>query len=453
MKRQMKFSRWIQLLLLVLLVVCLCACRGNEPAETVNTETEPETVTVRFLADGNLISEQSVTVGECPVDWIPDLPGLIFSGWQDESGAMVAPKTIPVEKDTAYAAVLYPALSNHVPYLFTDKYGFIRGMDPLTADELAAALRILVAEEAREYLPDLPSGTEIETTQTLREVLESFFPEELLSAAFEEGEDVPVSREIFACIMNGLLGRSGETVRQLTPAVSFPRDLDRDRPGCEDLLEACILHIRDEEGVSWDSAVLEMAFEPGFFHLNGWLYYADESGSVVTNCEIGTLTFGADGRYTSGDAELDEIVVGMLNDYILEDPSACREMLLRTVYLYCRDGFSYVRRDTKEFGETGWEIERAKSMLTSLHGNCYSYAAAFWALARGLGYDAEAISGRVGPYQLPHSWVRINMDGMEYSFDPELEMSYRYERGLMDTHLYMRVAEEVQERRYTYPDT
>ena len=55
-------------------------------------------------------------------------------------------------------------------------------------------------------------------------------------------------------------------------------------------------------------------------------------------------------------------------------------------------------------------------------GNCYCFAAAFYYLAKGLGYDAEFIQGRVklrsGGYNL-HGWVIINLDCASYICDPE----------------------------------
>ena len=65
-------------------------------------------------------------------------------------------------------------------------------------------------------------------------------------------------------------------------------------------------------------------------------------------------------------------------------------------------------------------------MLRTKRGNCYNYAAAFWAAARQLGFDARVVSGGVGWSGSPHGWVEIdNADGVPYIYDPELEMSYR----------------------------
>lgn len=59
-------------------------------------------------------------------------------------------------------------------------------------------------------------------------------------------------------------------------------------------------------------------------------------------------------------------------------------------------------------------------------GNCYCYAAAFYQLAKGLGYDAHFIDGEVGLRRGgfgPHGWVIINKDGGSYICDPESQHS------------------------------
>lgn len=57
-------------------------------------------------------------------------------------------------------------------------------------------------------------------------------------------------------------------------------------------------------------------------------------------------------------------------------------------------------------------------------GNCYCYAAAFYYLAKGLGYDAQYIEGQVsmaaGGYG-PHGWVSIVSNGATYICDPEAQ--------------------------------
>lgn len=108
-----------------------------------------------------------------------------------------------------------------------------------------------------------------------------------------------------------------------------------------------------------------------------------------------------------------------------------------------RDSFTYLRRNYYESGETGWETAEALTMLSTGRGNCYNYAAAFWALARGLGYDAEAVSGTISRRGQPHGWVMI--DGLYY--DLETEMAYRRD-GVYDRHMF--AMDEVRASQWSY---
>ena len=160
-------------------------------------------------------------------------------------------------------------------------------------------------------------------------------------------------------------------------------------------------------------------YEEGLVNLGGFLYRADENGLFLMDAEADGLYYGPDGRYTSGSEELDGLVAAVLEPICAEYTE--REDMLRAAYEYVRDEFTYLRRNYYETGETGWETEEAITMLSTGRGNCYNYAAAFWALARGLGYDAEAVSGEISRRGQPHGWVMI--DGLYY--DPETEMTYR----------------------------
>ncbi len=57
-------------------------------------------------------------------------------------------------------------------------------------------------------------------------------------------------------------------------------------------------------------------------------------------------------------------------------------------------------------------------------GNCFCYAAAFYFLAQGLGYDVQFIEGQVGMARGgygPHGWVVIRINGASYICDPEAQ--------------------------------
>ena len=157
------------------------------------------------------------------------------------------------------------------------------------------------------------------------------------------------------------------------------------------------------------------------------LYALDEDGKRMADVTLGRfLTFGKDGKYTSGDEKLDKYVKDLLAEITTEDMS--REEKLKAAYEYCRDHFMYRRNHYYEVGETGWEVEEALTMFSKKKGNCYNFASSFAMLARQLGYDAEAISGLVGNELQPHGWVEIVRDGKRLFYDTILESSY-LERG------------------------
>ena len=124
---------------------------------------------------------------------------------------------------------------------------------------------------------------------------------------------------------------------------------------------------------------------------------------------------------------------------------------MRRAFWYCRDSFTYLRRYGYNFGETGWEIDDAKMMFLEKRGNCYNFAASFWALARGLGYDATAISGTMTATDQPHGWVEIPFDGEDYIFDVEMEYVYVHERDVYDKDMFMVTLEDGEWWNYKRP--
>ena len=154
------------------------------------------------------------------------------------------------------------------------------------------------------------------------------------------------------------------------------------------------------------------------------LYYVDpETQDLVRDEFRGTLYFGPDGKYTSGDEVLDTYVEAVLAAFVAEGKT--RADLLRDVYVYTRDSFTYLKRNYYEVGETGWEHDEALTMFSTGRGNCYCYASVFYYLSRALGFDSQIVSGLVGSTrQSPHGWVEIVVNGESLIFDTELEMAY-----------------------------
>src|SRR5699024_5616643 len=105
------------------------------------------------------------------------------------------------------------------------------------------------------------------------------------------------------------------------------------------------------------------------------------------------------------------------------EPEADRMTHLRTVFDYCVESFEYLRRLDNGLGkgETGWEINEAKTMISTGKGNCYNFAATFWALSRGMGFETIAISGTCTSTDLPRAWTVINLHGQIYYFEAECQ--------------------------------
>ena len=62
-------------------------------------------------------------------------------------------------------------------------------------------------------------------------------------------------------------------------------------------------------------------------------------------------------------------------------------------------------------------------------------------MARAIGYDAQVYSGTVGSNRAKHAWVEIEIDGVNYTFDPELEMAGRKKYVYRD--MYMMTPEQA----------
>jgi hypothetical protein len=174
-------------------------------------------------------------------------------------------------------------------------------------------------------------------------------------------------------------------------------------------------------------------FQQGLLELEGSMYYVTEDdGPFLTDDSFGHLTFGADGRYTSGSDYVDEKVDETLSD-ILYDTSMTQEEKLYAAYCAIRDGGYYYRNRDNAWrrGSTAWSLECAEVMFETKGGTCYYWASAFLYLARRLGYQAYPVCGGVGTKNQLHAWVVIEWDdGESYIFDVELE--WAYSRGYYD---------------------
>lgn len=431
------FKKLLPLFLLAALPLAGCAAEGGSSslwlasADALPTEEPVQEYTVKFYARGQEVesgvyAQWSSLV--CPE--APEVEGMRFLYWADASGNLARPELSPVMGDAEYTAVYAPLLEQQAPYLFVDSAGLLRPDAALDNTELVVALNALASGEAKAHFPALPETGGSVTAGALREVLGYFFAPDMLDIALASHEDTAlITRAQFAVVMNLLLGRGESGPVEVQEGQLIIPDVQPSRSDFAALMEAAVPHGHDENGLSWTELSFSPVYAGGFVLIDGGLYCVGEDGYFISDTIIGSLTFGYDGRHTSGDTVLDGYVRGVLQDLVFAHPGAGREELLRAAYEHVRDSFGYLRKNTYAVGAVGWQIPDAISMFECGQGNCYGYAAAFWALARGLGYEAEALSGAIGKDKQPHAWVEISMDGVSYIFDPETEAECLREGG------------------------
>ena len=187
--------------------------------------------------------------------------------------------------------------------------------------------------------------------------------------------------------------------------------------------------------------------QDGFIWEAGRLRAVDAEGELLRDTWIGVLYFDKYGSYRSGSPELDVLVAKVIRENT--DESQTRMEKLKTVYEYARDNIKYVgfgNHDlsyTPAHGKDGWMLECAVYALENGIGNCYHFAAAFAALARGVGFQAYAVGGVIGFDRQQHGWVEIvDEDGNIWYCDPETEYSLIY---WQDQHpdLFYKTLEEI----------
>lgn len=260
------------------------------------------------------------------------------------------------------------------------------------------------------------------------------------------GADRNITRAEATVLINRALNRTGDkdyvdTVI-IIPAFS---DIFAEHWAYYNVMEATVDHEcgRSQENTElWENVDTDgMRRFAGLYSVGTDLYYIDpETGLPVTNTEVNGFKFGPDGKYTSGDAEIDGYVTEVLEGIV--KPGMTQEEKLRAAYLYTRDSFTYLRRNYYEVGHTGWTLEDARIMFQTKRGNCYCYTSVFYYLTRQLGYESTAHAGIVGNSPSPHGWVEIEFDGVTHIFDTELEMAYR-KKGVYYYDFYMMSYDEI----------
>ncbi len=381
---------------------------------------------VSYMADGEMLAAEEVSAGALLQGTMDAPEGRTVLRWLDDNGLEVEPTELRAYTDMRLTAVTGPALRAEAGY-FPGTSEFFLPESALTRLDFARIffglledkpkyeelLRDTDSTEAAALvaagLMDAPNGNfspdEALTEESFEALLKPFFASNAIDSALAAVSGMgseTLTRAEAVVVLNSLLGLDGQ---------------ERD------------CYLPDIEPGYWAESAVKLAamghsgkYKQGFVNLNGYLYSIDQDGYALKNAFIGSLRFDQNGRYTSGNYELDDLVAAALRENT--DASMEREEMLRAMYDYTRDHYKYLRRNYYQTSDIGWCLKEAYTMYSMEMGNCYCYAAAFWAAARQLGYDALCVSGTIGSEHSPHGWVTISMDGGHYVFDVEIEMAY-----------------------------
>jgi len=407
-------------------------------------------VEVEFL-DGDSVTIKKAFIGtelDFPMENCPD--GYTFLGWEDSEGNIHSSTNIFVNGRESYSAAYKLKLSRekHDAFILPEDDSFYHLDKPITRAQVIDIIYGFMSKN----LPHTENFSDVTEGDYYFEAAAVFNSLDLIEGDRLSPQEIMTGEELAAILSHfdtaadysasevptGQLSRI-QAIEQLlravgcTAASTVPEDLRGAVPDIspDDAIYAVILeaaidheHIADSGNYCvWREYDSVSVFEPGFFFIDNRLHYAHEDGSLARSEKIGGLDFDSNAVFTTGVAELDEIVFSILDEIVTEDMTGIDK--LKAAYYYVLDNSKYLKGNLYDRGQTGWAEEEALSMLSTGYGNCYGYAAAFCELAKALGYDAIVYSGNMGVDHDPHGWVEISIDGENYYFDPQLEMSCR----------------------------
>lgn len=315
------------------------------------------------------------------------------------------------------------------------EYGIISGYEDGT---FRPDNKVTRAQFVKMIRPFVKTGAEETDLYMFSDVSETFWAAEPIAAVsaqgvirgFEDGTfrpDDTVTRCQAAVILNRMLGRQAdESVIYDYCKVRMYPDLSTDFWAYADIMEASVPHeYTADHRESWTSYIKEPTrMTAGYHVVNGALYYVDaQTGEFARSCSVDNHYFAYDGKYTTGNAHLDDMVRSVTR--MATSAQMSQHQMLRAIFDYEVKNNVYLKQDLLEVGQTGWEEAYAVPFFERGKGNCYSFAAAFYYLAKNIGYDPKAVSGLVGSNRRPHGWVEIQLDGTVYIYDTELTMAKR----------------------------
>lgn len=399
-----------------LLLLLLCGCGASRKVAAAEAAVTPAPVTIPAVTPAPTPAPAQLTIADQA-----DHPALMAN---DGSGAFYPERTVRRGELCRMLCALLEGLPEGQP-VFSDYYPGNTGYDAAAA---LYAAGLLPEREGEAFRPE-EAATRGELAQLLNRLAGRLPPEEgsrtltlaedvaagtLSRSGTSAGEDEPLRREELAVILVTLAGREpAETALFL--AECLPEDIDRDS-----FAWACIADAVTEGPVPPPA--------PGLHRVYGGLYAVWEDGTLVTDMDYGVWTFGPDGRYTTGDEELDGYLARALEESGASELTG--EEALQAVYLYVKYYGEYLVRpedmETPDVGDVGWGYRRALDFFRNGGGTCYGFSAAFGLLARSLGETAYIVSATINQYNGPHAFVVIPEDGVDWIYDVELEATRQY---------------------------
>lgn len=343
----------------------------------------------------------------------------------ENSSLLSSSEPLPEDEDPIESAE--HTLSYHLgePYLFADDTHLIHPTDPISKGDVVTALSIMFDAP---QIPDEETSSDPidrDTLIALMSDLKGVDQDRFLSIIDHYPEDT-IRKSDFAILIYSLTSIKEPILVADDPDI--PLDLDLEAPYADAMITALLPYTLSEEGTTPHDALLSCRWKAGDHYICGYLYRTDADGYLLRGTLDGShLYFNENGRYTSGSDELDTLTSYHLHKIVLDNPEADAYELLEKAYYFCSNNIFYYAESNAEYGDNcndEWVIPRAIQGLDQFSGNCYSYGAAFCALARSIGYDAHCISGKARNFG-PHCWCVIYFpeeDGtVDYKFfDPQM---------------------------------
>lgn len=177
-------------------------------------------------------------------------------------------------------------------------------------------------------------------------------------------------------------------------------------------------------------------------------YYFTDKAVMVKNKKIDRIRLNSKGEASLSKRANTLILVQSVLDKNTKSTQS-KEQKLKACYNYMVKKCGYGPQPVVSGRPSRWEIDYAYKILKDKKGNCYNHAAGFALLARGCGYKAEIIVGKIqkpGETLRDHAWVMIG----DKVYDPQTEQDLK-DRG-MDADLFGRDPSDADGVMYAMPD-